>query len=74
MFDTLQSIMLAITHNSKQLLMTTFLAMIFLYFYSLLAYDFVDDTFWTYDIEPAGENMCHSLLQCFTTVTSLGPR
>lgn len=70
----MKNILIAIAHNSKQLLMTTFLAAILLYYYAILAFAFVDDTFWTYDVEPAGENMCMSLFQCFTTVTSLGPR
>lgn len=45
-----------------------------LYFYALFGFLYVDETFWSYDVEPAGENMCYNMIQCFTTVASLGPR
>ena len=74
MFETLQSTVMAITHNSKPLLLTTFLAILLMYFYALLGFSFIDDTFFFSPVQPAGENMCHTLVQCFTYVASLGPR
>ena len=74
MFDTMKNIVRAITHNSKQLLLTAFLAIILLYFYSLIAFLYVDDTFWLSSVEPSGESLCNTLIQCFTTVAALGPR
>merc|ERR1712183_647438 len=44
------------------------------YFYALFGFLYIDETFWSNDIEPAGENMCYTMIQCFTTVASLGPR
>jgi len=70
----MKNIIRAITHNSKQLLLTAFLAIILLYFYSFFAFLYVDDTFWLSTVEPAGESLCHTLIQCFTTVAALGPR
>lgn|SRR3990167_2893810 len=48
--------------------------MILLYFYAFFAFLYVDDTFWMGAVDPAGESLCHTLLQCFTVVASLGPR
>lgn len=64
----------ALTYNGEQLVLTAFLLIIVLYVYSLFAFNYEDDTFFTDKVEPAGESMCHTLLQCFTTVSSLGPR
>ena len=64
----------AITYNKTQLLLTAFLTIILLYFYALFAFTYVDETFFTTAVEPAGENMCNTLLQCFTVVAALGPR
>ena len=46
-----------------------------MYNFSLFAYEYFDDTFFNSTIgENLGENMCTSVLQCFLTVFSLGPR
>jgi hypothetical protein len=54
--------------------MTAFLLLIMCYLYALFGFLYVDDTFWRPVIEPAGENVCSTLVQCFTTLVGFGPR
>lgn len=47
--------------------------LLWIYSASILAYDWMDHTFFTYRIG-SGESMCSNLLHCFFTVLAFGPR
>lgn len=73
--DDMANVWNAIRHNYDQLLYTLILGVIVMYNYTLFAYTYIDDTFFNDSIGGNnGENMCTSVVRCFLTIFSLGPR
>ena len=62
----------SVKFNVTTLILTTVMGLIVVYLYALLAFFFVDDTFFKPDIGNSfGENQCVSVAQCFMTVLAL---
>ena len=73
--DDMINVINAITYNMNQLLYTLILGIIVMYNYTLFAFTYIDDTFYNTSIGfNGGENMCTTMVQCFMTIFSLGPR
>lgn len=49
-------------------------ALICVYFFSNMAFFFVDDTYYNGDIGAGGERTCTDMLQCFYSTVNYGPR
>ena len=69
---TLKNVIKAVTTNIRQLALTTTLAIIVIYLYSIFAFYFVDSTYnnspaMKHDGSTGLENLCTTLLQCFWT-------
>jgi hypothetical protein len=69
MRDVFQSI----THNSKLIGLMIWQFLLWIYASSIIAYFYMDHTYFTYRIGD-GESMCSSLLHCFFTTLAFGPR
>ncbi len=63
MENVLQSILL----NSDQIYITLILAIVIIYIYSVIAFHFIDDMYWTDGIDGVGERTCSTMLHCFLT-------
>lgn len=73
-FERFGNLLQTITYNGNRLLLTAFISVVLLYQYSLFAFTYVDDTFFNFGVEPAGESYCHTLIHCFTKIAALAPR
>lgn len=67
----MKNVIKAITYNKKQLILTAMLGLFIIYIYSLFAYYFINDTFFFPAVGVKGENICTTVVHCFTTVISL---
>ena len=70
-FDILTNLIVSLTSNKKQLLLTMFLLGLVAYSYSVFAYIFLNEDFF---MSSLGENICSSIFHCFLSIISLGPR
>lgn len=61
------------TYEKKILGLISIQSIITVFIFSVIAYYYLDETFFTFGIG-TGESMCINLLQCFFTVLNLGPR
>ena len=75
----LQNVMLAISMNIVQVMMTIMLMMIFVYIYTVMTFFYLQDGMYDYDINAydsdiVGENNCLSMFQCLVTQLDKGLR
>jgi hypothetical protein len=73
-FETLINVMKAFAYYKTQIFFTMVLEAILVYIFSSFAYYYIDETFYTYAVEPIGENLCVSMWHCFTSIFSLVSR
>lgn len=69
--ETLGNVLKAVTHNAQQLIMTFVLALIIVYFYSILAMLVVRNNFFQEEDFPF-TRACDTMLTCFFTITREG--
>ena len=62
-----------VSHKKSNFMFTLIQIIVWIFGLSIVAYHFLNDTFFTYKIKE-GEPLCSSLLHCFLTIMSYGPR
>jgi hypothetical protein len=78
-FPALQNVILSVTTNLNQLLMTAMLGIILIYIYAAFAFLFISDTYFDDNVHAgllnkAGGSICMSLLHCFLSTVNYGLR
>ena len=70
-FNTLRNVIKSVTYNLKQLMLTGLLGLILIYIYALLAFNFIDASYYDSDIS---ERTCSTMFQCYITTLNWGLR
>jgi inositol 1,4,5-triphosphate receptor type 3 len=78
-FPALQNVILSVTTNINQLLMTAMLGIILIYIWACIAFLFIadnyfDDAIHTGLLNKAGDSVCMSLMHCFLSTINYGLR
>lgn len=85
--DTLLNVIRSVTRNYKSILLTGFMSIILIYFFSILGFTYFKDEFYVegtkfvlnnstnfYEMEDIEENTCQTLYMCLITVLNNGLR
>lgn len=72
--EMLQNVIRAVTQNINQVLYATFFGLLVINIYVFFAFNYMQADFWMDSVGPTGEGTCSSMIHCFLTVFSLGPR
>lgn len=70
----LQNVIKAVTQNIRQVIFATFFGLLVINIYVFSAFNFWQPDFYMDDVGLDGESTCSSMVHCFLTVFSLGPR
>jgi len=70
----LQNVIKAVTQNIRQVIFATFFGLLVINIYVFSAFSFWQPDFFMDNVGPNGEQTCSTMIHCFLTVFSLGPR
>lgn len=73
-FPMLQNVILSVSTNFRQLVLTFLLGVIMIYVFTIVGYRFLFADWYSGDVGDEGENMCTSLFQCFLWTFDFGLR
>jgi inositol 1,4,5-triphosphate receptor type 1 len=78
-FPALQNVILSVTTNLSQLLMTAMLGVILIYIWACIAFLFISDNYFDEGLHSgllnkAGDSVCISLMHCFLSTINYGLR
>lgn len=78
-FGALQNVILAVTTNMSQLVLTAMLGVILIYIFACLAFLFISDNYFDSNIDhgllnKSGNSVCMSLMHCFLSSINYGLR
>ena len=78
-FPTLRNVIMSVTQNKDQLLMTAMLGVIIIYIFSTFGFTFIYDMYFDDQINreilnKRGESLCQSMIHCFFSTVNYGLR
>lgn len=73
-FEMLKNVINAVTQNISQVLYATFFGLLIINIYVFTAFFYLQPDLWMSGVGEGGESLCSSMVHCYLTVFSLGPR